>query len=447
MTVSMEHGYPVLRWPNTSGQAYLLQTASDLGTTSWETKAILTTDATEVVWADEGLPRQAVFYRAVMSTNPAPFQSLQRALQKARVNQNITGASAAAVLPQRALWLGTSGRSHGTVPIRPQTRFEIGSVTKTFVAVTVLRLVEEGRLGLDDPISKWLPTLNQPNISSSITVRQLLNHRAGTYNFGDDVEFRQVLFADWSRYWQPEQVLAYVKAPYFEPDTDGQYSNTGYVLLGMIIRSVTGSTVAAELRRAVLDLAGLRSTCLGGEEPWTGDLAHLHLDFNGDGTHEDLVGYSPTAILSSFWTSGAVISTASDVARFGIALFEDGLLTANALTQMHTFQPVDVAGADYDYGLGLMRFDVLGREHWAHSGGLFGHYAWLSYCPSTGVSLGITYNYPQTKATGASLPSELLIALAALPEGGFGARVSAPLGPLSEAQALRFPFLDPAMPP
>lgn len=149
-------------------------------------------------------------------------------------------------------------------------------------------------------------------------------------------------------------------------------------------------------------------------------LAHPHLDFNGDGIHEDLGSYSPTVSLSSFWTSGAMVSTAGDLARFGRALFDGSLLDAASLDAMRSFQSVDIGGSHFDYGLGLMRFDILGREHWAHSGGLFGEYGWFSYCPSTGVALGVTYNYPNVKATGPSLPGELLIALASLNTDGVG---------------------------
>jgi D-alanyl-D-alanine carboxypeptidase len=300
----------------------------------------------------------------------------------------------------------------------------VASITKSFVATAVLRLAEEGRLSLSDTVGQWLPALNHSNISPAITIRQLLSHRSGVYNFGDDADFRQALFADWSRYWQPEEVLGYVKAPYFPPDAGGEYSNTGYVLLGMIIRSATGSPVAAELRRTVLDRAGLRSTFLGAEEDWRGELAHPHLDLNNDGIHEDL-GWNPqTAILSSFWTSGAVISTPSDVARFARALFEGGLLNAASLTEMCSFQPLDVGGTSVDYGLGLLRLTILEREYWAHSGGLFGEYAWFFYCPSTGVSMAVAYNYPLTQL-GPNPPGELLIALDSLASGPAGNPASA----------------------
>jgi D-alanyl-D-alanine carboxypeptidase len=233
-------------------------------------------------------------------------------------------------------------------------------------------------------------------------------------------------------------------APYFPPDTDGEYSNTGYVLLGMVIRSATGSTVAAEMRRTVLERAGLRSTFLGADEDWNGELAHPHLDFNGDGIHED-IGESQTAILSSFWTSGAEISVAADVARFGIALFEGSLLSESSLSAMRTFQSLDVAGTRVDYGLGLIRYDILGREYWAHSGGLFGEYAWLSYCPSTGISLTVAYNYPNVKA-GPNLPGELLIALDDLTNPAAPPASMASERRLNLPERIRIPFLDAEVP-
>ena len=443
VVVRVERGYPVLSWSNSFGQAYVIETTTNLASPAWQKRATISAEASDLSWADDALPSQGMFYRVALATNATVFQSLQEALHRACTNQGIVGASAAAVLPNDGLWLGTYGSSDGVSPIRPQTPFEIGSITKTFVSTTILRLAEEGRLNLDDTVGRWLPGLNCTNISAAITIRQLLGHRAGTYNFGDDLDFRQALFSDWARRWQPEEVLNYVKAPYFPPGADGEYSNSGYVLLGMIMRSVTGSTVAEEMRRTVLERAGLRSTFMGAEENWNGLLADPHLDFDGDGIHEDLGGLSQTAILTSFWTSGAEISTAADLVDFGVSLFEGGLLNQTSLAAMRTFQSIDVVGTRYDYGLGLMRFNILGREHWAHSGGLFGEFAWLSYCPSTRACLAVAYNYPYVKA-GPNLPGELLIALSTLPEADpwTSAVATAICGPSTNWAVVRIPFLN-----
>jgi D-alanyl-D-alanine carboxypeptidase len=325
------------------------------------------------------------------------------------------------------------------VPIRPQTPFELASITKTFIAATVLKLAEEGRLSLSDTVGQWLPDLNCTNVSPAITVRQLLSHRSGVYNFGDEVPFQLALFADMDRYWQPEEVFDYVHAPDFAPDTGGQYSNTGYVLLGMIIRSVTGTSVDAQLQSKIFDPIQLRSSVLGAETNWTGALAHPHIDVDGDGIQEEFGNDSQTAILTSFWTSGAIVSTPADLVRFSTALFEGGLLSAGSLSQMRNFQPVLVGSASIDYGLGLTRYNILGHEHWAHSGGLFGEYSWFSYCPDTRVSLGVTYNYTQTVTTGPGLPGELLLTLSTLTSAA--SRTSTDTNASPSAESLNITFV------
>ena len=103
---------------------------------------------------------------------------------------------------------------------------------------------------------------------------------------------------------------------------------------------------------------------------------------------------------------------------------------------MRSFQPLDVVGTSFDYGLGLMRLNILGREHWAHSGGLFGEYAWFFYCPSTGASLAVAYNYPLTQP-GPNPPGELLIALSNLANGGVGSRAGATAGSTSSPEPSR----------
>jgi D-alanyl-D-alanine carboxypeptidase len=437
ISASFQYGQPALEWSNHTGEAYMVETTSNLTRGVWQQKVVLTTDAATAAWADDALLQSRLFYRVSLVTNPAAYQSLQQALQRACANQKITGASAAALLPQNGFWLGTCGTSDGAVPIRPQTPFEVASITKTFIATTVLKLVEEGRLGLSDTVGQWLPTLNCSNVSPAITVQQLLDHRSGVYNFGDDVPFQLALLTDLNRYWQPEEVFSYVHAPYFAPDTGGQYSNTGYVLLGMIIRSVTGGTVDTQLQSNVFGPAGLHSTVLGARMNWRGELAHPHIDVNGDGIQEEFGNETETAILTSFWTSGAIVSTPADLVRFSTALFEGGLLSSNSLARMRTFQPVLVGNASIDYGLGLTRYNILGHEHWAHSGGLFGEYSWFSYCPDTRVSLGVTYNYTQTVMSGPSLPSELLITLSTLTNAAAQTRTGK--GPSTEP--LNIPFV------
>ena len=127
----------------------------------------------------------------------------------------------------------------------------------------------------------------------------------------------------------------------------------------------------------------------------------------------------------------------------GFLCLSDGLLNQGSLTAMCTFQSIDIVGTRYDYGLGLMRFNILGSQYWAHSGGLFGEYAWYSYCPSNGVCLAVAYNYPNVVA-GPNLPSELLIALANYPNAvpaTTAGKSSVGISP-TNLSLVRIPFLD-----
>jgi len=129
----MKYGHPVLSWSNNLGEAYVVETTTNLAAPVWQRRATLTTEAVDLSWADDTLPGQEMFYRVALATNATIFQTLQQALHRGCTNQGIVGASAAAVLPHDGLWLGTYGSSDGVAPIRPQTPFEGGRVTKTFL--------------------------------------------------------------------------------------------------------------------------------------------------------------------------------------------------------------------------------------------------------------------------------------------------------------------------
>ena len=138
----------------------------------------------------------------------------------------------------------TSGISYDNIVMKPDMLFAIGSVTKNVVAELTLKLAEENILSLDDPISKWLPIY--ANVDSAITIRQLLNHTSGLYMFCNNQNIWDDLKKDRSRVWKPEEVLAYIKQPYFVPGNGWRYSNTNYLLLAMIITKSTGSTLSTE---------------------------------------------------------------------------------------------------------------------------------------------------------------------------------------------------------
>jgi D-alanyl-D-alanine carboxypeptidase len=175
--------------------------------------------------------------------DPALASRLQETLDRVRKHQEIPGAAAAVVIPGQGVWTGTSGeadtRTHR--PVTDRTLFGVGSVTKTFVAALMLKLAERDVLDLDDHLSRWVPEF--PN-SRLITLRQLLNHTSGTSNFTDDPAFAAAQQRNPNTVWTPRRTLRYAQHPDSPPGETWDYSNTNYVLAGLVIARATRSTVA-----------------------------------------------------------------------------------------------------------------------------------------------------------------------------------------------------------
>jgi len=211
----------------------------------------------------------------------AVARRLQATLDRVRREQQLPGAAAAIVVGQ-CVWVGASGLAdvHTREPVRAETLFQTGSVTKTFVAALVVKLAEDGVLGLEDPLSRWVPEFPD---SRRITLRRLLNHTAGTADFVGDGRFlaaqrRRGLAAA----WRPGQVLRYVPEALAEPGERWSYSNTNYLLLGLVIERSTGSSVGRELRRRLLPRPMLDRIVFQGEERPSGAVAVGYMDLDGD---------------------------------------------------------------------------------------------------------------------------------------------------------------------
>lgn len=326
-------------------------------------------------------------------------EQLQEALDNARASYDLIGVSAAVIVPGQEIWTGASGFSRPPNKMRPDMLFGIGSVTKTFTAALILKLAEEGLLSLDDSLHQWLPSFQ--NIDSTITIRQLLNHTSGIFDFLNDGfdDFWSAVAADLTKVWTPEEILTFVKEPHFPPGSSWKYSNTNYILLGMIIKEVTGSQVSTELRNRLLNPLNLHSTFLDVEETISGEVAHNWSDgFDGDGTLDDISSLPRTAMFSMAWTAGAMFSTAEEVARFANALYGGEVLSQAYHNQMLTFYPVTSSPfgpAVTGYGLGTARATLSGKELWGHGGNLgpYGYTALVGYSPEDRVTIALLFNH------------------------------------------------------
>lgn len=258
--------------------------------------------------------------------------------------------------------------------LRPSATFRIGSVTKTFVAAVVLQLVGEGRLRLDDPVSRTLPGLLANG--DEVTVRQLLNHTSGLPDYILNPELFNGIVQN--RIWQPRELLALASTQpqLFPPGTAREYSNTNYIVAGLLIQAVTRHPLARELDRRIFTPLHLDHTSFPtGDEPLTGYYAHGYLSPEriptADGPRLDVSGYNP----SHAWAAGAIVSNAEDLSTFYRTLMTGKLLSPSLLTQMTTTVPEDPTDPanTFSYGLGLERVQDTCGVNWGHPGSIYGY--------------------------------------------------------------------------
>nr|WP_317621400.1 serine hydrolase domain-containing protein [Streptomyces sp. CBMA123] len=255
------------------------------------------------------------------------------------------------------------------VPVDGQVR--IGSNTKAFTAVVVLQLVAEGKVGLDANVDTYLPGLLRGDgiDGRNITVHQLLQHTSGLPDYVD----KAGALSDPKRYLEPRELLdaALAHKAHFAPGAQWEYSNTNYLLAGMIIQKVTGRPIGEEITKRVIDRIGLRHTYF----PVPGDMTIHEAHPKGyqraaDGSLRDYTELDP----SWGWAAGAMVSTNTDLTRFYDALLAGRLLPAAQLAQMRTTVAAEPAGPGVRYGLGLMSRPLsCGGLSWGHGGGIPGY--------------------------------------------------------------------------
>ncbi|MCO1658881.1 serine hydrolase domain-containing protein [Pseudonocardia humida] len=300
---------------------------------------------------------------------------------------------------ERGGWVGSAGVAElgGTAKPPVDGHVRIGSNTKTFTATLVLQLVAEGKIGLDSPADDYLPEFG---LDRSITVRMLLQHTSGVFNFtGEYYDDGTVVPGipwqgqEWvdNRFttYRPEELvrLALSKPARFEPGTDWSYSNTNYVLARLLIEKVTGHSLAEEMQRLILGPLGLSGTVVPDTQPEIPE-PHTHAYYRYDDADQqktvDVTRQNPSWISSG----GDMISTTQDLHTFISALMGGTLLPAPLLAEMCTPHPK--AG----YGLGVFVQDTAcGGTVITHNGGIAGHAALMYSTPDGSKTLTASLNY------------------------------------------------------
>ncbi|MFI6168752.1 serine hydrolase domain-containing protein [Nocardia sp. NPDC051052] len=256
-------------------------------------------------------------------------------------------------------------------PIADDSRFRIGSMTKMFVATVVLQLVGEQRVALDAPVEQYLPGIvgGNGNDGHDITVRQLLQHTSGLPDYLDYLSVEQVLKAPLEHHDRLELVrLALAHPPSFPPGTSYAYSNTDYLVAGLLIEKLTGLPYAEAIGQRVIAPLGLRDTSVPGDgTSIPGDHPRGYLAQGNSGL-VDLSEVNPSVAGSA----GGMISSAADLNEFLAALVNGDLLRPAELQEMMSTRPTGNSYHDA-YGLGLQSTPLpCGGLYWGHDGGFPG---------------------------------------------------------------------------
>ncbi len=303
---------------------------------------------------------------------------LQRALDSAVRSAPVRGASAAVVLADGREWRGTAGLSEPGTAMDPTMRLGIGSVSKNLTATLLVRLAERGLLSLDDPLSRWLPPL--PYVDPAITVRQLLNHTSGVYDVTDAPGYRDSILADVGAKWTPQRALALLRAPLFVRGTSWSYSNSNYLLAGLVAEAVLKRPAHESIRTELTAPLTLTSFFLDQSEAPSGMLAAGWVG----GTMNVMSTRSST--YSAAWTAGAYFATAIDLARWWQSLMTGRVVNSTSLAAMMT-----PAGPE-NYGLGMSRRVLAGRTIWSHTGEIRGFSSVGLHDPAKRASVVVLIN-------------------------------------------------------
>jgi D-alanyl-D-alanine carboxypeptidase len=328
------------------------------------------------------------------------------------VAKGIVGASAAIARASGSLVAAAAGLADRDRRIKatPSHLFKIGSVTKSFVAATMMRLAEDGVVDVKAPIARWFPSLPY---ADRITVRQLIDHRSGMPEF----ELRMPMAGE--RVWQPQEIvdLAYTVAPPSEPGQRASYTNTAFVVAGMLIEHLTGDTLAGQIRKRVSEPLGLADTYAAAGEaypverlvrgyyyrpPLRPEDANLPFEKGGEmwrtegilGYSEELQDSSALFPFSGAYAAGDMVATASDLARFAAALFAGQLVRRETLAAMlGDLLPVSFLGTRMrEGGAGLFALDYAGRRVFGHQGSMPGYVTVMAHDPASGASAALTTN-------------------------------------------------------
>ena len=322
---------------------------------------------------------------------PEPVEALRKRLD--RVFRTMArevgspGLAAAVQLPDGSVWYGSDGvRWPGGPEVTVDTPFAWGSITKTFVAALVLRAAGQGRMDLDQTIDAWLPDVTN---ADEITARMLLAHRSGIFDYFQHRDYGKRVFDEPEHAWTIDEILAMTGPQQYPPGTGFNYSNTNYVLLGLILEQVTGQPLATLVHDHLLVPLGMDRTTFQQAGQPLGLVGAKGFWKAGAGFREwsDSTEFRPTTSTATIaWAAGAMEGSARDLLDWEMALYGGQVLTPEELGQMLDFS------LDSGYGLGARTQTLAGEPGYGHGGSLRGFVSVMYRLPQEGLDIIVLAN-------------------------------------------------------
>ncbi|MFF8835457.1 serine hydrolase domain-containing protein [Streptomyces sp. NPDC015130] len=308
---------------------------------------------------------------------------LDKAVADIRTQAGIPGVVVGLWMPGKGSYVRATGVADTATgePMSADSYIRIGSETKTFTVTALLQLVDDGRVGLDDPIAKYVHGVRNGH---RITLRHLAEMRSGLFPYTSDPDFIHDLLSDPQRQWTPEEVLPYGMnhRNTFQPGAQFQYSNSNLVLLGLVVEKVTGQRLQDVIRNRVLRPSHLFGTLFPDAAEFPEPHSHGYTDQTLSGEIADATDWNP----SWAWAAGAMISNLQDLRRWAKIVATGELLTPETQAQRLKTLPTGFPGTTY--GLGILKTDG-----WiGHNGSLPGYETVTVYLPSQKATLVLMLN-------------------------------------------------------
>ncbi|WP_371098313.1 serine hydrolase domain-containing protein [Streptomyces sanglieri] len=314
---------------------------------------------------------------------PAVAKRLDRAVRQVMGDARVPGVTVGLWVPGKGSYVrafGVADKSSGA-PMSTGLNMRVGSVTKTFTVTALLTLVDQGKVGLDDPIGKYVKGVPD---GDRITLRELAGMRSGLFNYSMDPDFFKALTSDPQRPFTPQELLDYsFKHPLqFQPGEKFEYSNTNAILLGLVVEKASGRPLADYLERNVFEPAGMNHTFLPRTAAFPAPHAQGYTDQTASGRTGNATNWNP----SWAWAAGGAISDQRDLRTWARVLATGTLLSPAAQAERLRMGPSGLP--DTGYGLGI--FDVHG---WVgHNGSLPGYESLVVHMPDTKATLVVLLN-------------------------------------------------------